>query len=198
MKQKYINKSGFTLIELSIVMVIIGLIVGGVFVGQDLIRAAEIRSTISQIEKYDASVMTFFGKYGEIPGDISSQNATNYGFTARSGATAHGDGNRIITGCDASGVAFDTKFGCEVELVWHDLSDAGLIAGRFIGTDQCCDNNGALTAPHTMNDFVPAAKISRGVNINIWGVPSSTSEVGGIKRSSHYYQFYKDFTATGS
>jgi len=42
---------GFTLIELSIVLVIIGLIVGGVLVGHDLIRAAGVRATISQVEK---------------------------------------------------------------------------------------------------------------------------------------------------
>jgi prepilin-type N-terminal cleavage/methylation domain-containing protein len=43
--------SGFTIIELSIVLVIIGLIVGGVLVGRDLIKAAEVLATISQIEK---------------------------------------------------------------------------------------------------------------------------------------------------
>jgi len=44
-------KSGFTLIELSIVLVIIGLIVGGILVGQDLIRAAELRKLYSEKEK---------------------------------------------------------------------------------------------------------------------------------------------------
>jgi prepilin-type N-terminal cleavage/methylation domain-containing protein len=43
--------AGFTLIEISIVLVIIGLIVGGVLVGHDLIRAAGVRATISQVEK---------------------------------------------------------------------------------------------------------------------------------------------------
>jgi len=47
----YSTDSGFTLIELSIVLVIIGLIVGAILVGQDLIKAAEIRSTISQVGK---------------------------------------------------------------------------------------------------------------------------------------------------
>jgi prepilin-type N-terminal cleavage/methylation domain-containing protein len=45
--------AGFTLIELSIVLVIIGLIVGGVLVGQDLVKAAGVRATISQIEKFN-------------------------------------------------------------------------------------------------------------------------------------------------
>lgn len=49
---------GFTLIELSIVLVIIGLIVGGVLVGKDLIIASEVRSQIGQIEKYNTAVHT--------------------------------------------------------------------------------------------------------------------------------------------
>ncbi len=53
------SQLGFTLIELSIVLVIIGLIVGGVLVGQDLIKAAETRATVGQVEKYNAAVNTF-------------------------------------------------------------------------------------------------------------------------------------------
>ena len=48
-------KRGFTLIELSIVLVIIGLIVGGILVGQDLINAAAIRAQIAQVEKYQTA-----------------------------------------------------------------------------------------------------------------------------------------------
>ena len=49
MNRSITKKQGFTLIELSIVLVIIGLIVGGVLVGQDLIKGAEIRATVAQI-----------------------------------------------------------------------------------------------------------------------------------------------------
>jgi prepilin-type N-terminal cleavage/methylation domain-containing protein len=47
---------GFTLIELSIVLVIIGLIIGGVLVGQDLIHAAQTRAAVSQLERYNSAV----------------------------------------------------------------------------------------------------------------------------------------------
>ena len=76
-------KVGFTLIELSIVLVIIGLIIGGVLVGRDLISAAGVRAQISQIEKYQSAVNTFRGKYGYLPGDISDPTAQQYGFAAR-------------------------------------------------------------------------------------------------------------------
>ena len=75
------QEQGFTLIELSIVLVIIGLIVGGVLVGQDLIRASEVRATITQIEKYNTAVNTFHAKFNAIPGDMSLVIATQFGFT---------------------------------------------------------------------------------------------------------------------
>src|ERR1700746_416796 len=84
---------GFTLIELSIVLVIIGLIVGGVLVGQDLIRAAEVRATISQIEKYNTAVNTFRGKYNALPGDLNAAAATAFGFSGRGIPPGAGDGN---------------------------------------------------------------------------------------------------------
>ena len=56
-------------------LVIIGLIVGGVLVGQDLIRAAETRAQITQFEKYQSAVNTFRGKFNAIPGDMNVATA---------------------------------------------------------------------------------------------------------------------------
>src|SRR5882757_2419229 len=97
------KEAGFTLIELSIVLVIIGLIVGGVLVGQDLIRAAEVRATISQIEKYNTAVNTFRGKYNALPGDMNSSTATAFSFATRGGAAGQGDGNGVIEGPGPNG-----------------------------------------------------------------------------------------------
>src|SRR5271170_3878378 len=90
------TNAAFTLIELSIVLVIIGLIVGGVLVGQDLIKAAQIRATVTQLEKYNTSVNTFRGKYNGLPGDL--QSPTNF-FPSVTGAgtgTGLGNGNALI------------------------------------------------------------------------------------------------------
>lgn len=95
---KRTQKSGFTLIEMSIVLVIIGLIVGGILVGRDLIRAAEVRQTVGQYERFNVAVNTFKGKYNCLPGDCV--NATQFGFTSIRGTTsqANGDGDGKING----------------------------------------------------------------------------------------------------
>src|ERR1700722_13172793 len=103
MKSEQTN--GFTLIELSIVLVIIGLIVGGVLVGQDLIKAAEVRAQISQIESYNTAVNTFRGKYSKIPGDMNVPPAEQFGFTDNgcAGTAGQRDGNGLIDGEDGAG-----------------------------------------------------------------------------------------------
>ena len=92
------RKRGFTLIEMSIVLVIIGLIVGGILVGQNLIRAAEVRATVSQVEKYQAAVATFREKFGALPGDIPDPGASSFGFQPRGQFAGEGDGNGILEG----------------------------------------------------------------------------------------------------
>jgi len=94
----HLGKQGFTLLEFSIVLVIIGLIIGAIMVGKDLIRTAENRAFFSQIEKYNSAVNTFKLKYNCLPGDCA--NGTSYGFSR------NGNGNGFVfavtSSCDPS------------------------------------------------------------------------------------------------
>lgn len=127
------NTSGFTLVELAIVLVIIGLIIGGVLAGQDLIRSATIRSVITDVEKINAAATTFRGKYNGLPGDLLNTKAVEFGLNTaaadgnRDGAAGRGDGNAVIEACAAAA----NGFGCETGLFWRDLSQAALIPGQF-------------------------------------------------------------------
>ena len=76
------SRDGFTLLELSIVMAIIGLIIGGIVVGQDLIMAARINSQLNQLEQLKSGTQAFQYKYNALPGDISYDHATQYGFAS--------------------------------------------------------------------------------------------------------------------
>lgn len=60
---------GFTLVELSIVLIIIGLLVGGVLIGQNLIESAKLSAFVSQMQQIDAAAAIFKDKYKALPGD---------------------------------------------------------------------------------------------------------------------------------
>ena len=125
------RRGGFTLIELSIVLVIIGLLAGGVLVGRDLIAAAALRSQITQIEKYNAAANTFRAKYGFLPGDLPANQAAALGFATRTGAYGDGDGNGYVNGKYGASVAQLPTLGGETVFFWTDLSAAKMIEGSF-------------------------------------------------------------------
>lgn len=130
---------GFTLIELSIVLVIIGLVVGGVLVGREMIRSAELRSVISELENFKAATMAFKGKYAALPGDMSNAEQfwgsdSNCPSTAANQlpkiATCNGDGNGLIgAGTDLNG----NSMRYEIYRYWQQLANAGLISGTYTG-----------------------------------------------------------------
>lgn len=107
-------RNGFTLIELAITLVIIGLIIGGVLYGRDLIRAAQTRLQVSQIERYNAAAETFRIKYNCLPGDCANASELNLG--------GDGDGNGQVNG------SLQKE---EAAYFWYHLSEAGLISGSY-------------------------------------------------------------------
>jgi prepilin-type N-terminal cleavage/methylation domain-containing protein len=119
------SKQAFTLIELSIVLVIIGLISAGVLVGRDLIRAAEVRSQVSQLEQMDTAVTTFRLKYSCLPGDCL--NAESFGLGVAGGDGRNGDGDGAIDYLTNN--PLDER---EAEHFWHHLGQANLINGSFV------------------------------------------------------------------
>ncbi len=71
-------KNGFSLIELSIVLIIIGLLVAGITGGQSLIESARNRNLISEMKNYDQALGTFYSLKDRLPGDINSDGIIGY------------------------------------------------------------------------------------------------------------------------
>lgn len=162
MRSSQDSMKGFTLVELSIVLVIIGLIVGGILVGQDMIKAAEIRATVAQVEKFNTAVNTFRTKYGSMPGDAISSQATAFGLfseTTLAGSAGHQDGNGMIEG-GSSGATVGIG---ETLAFWRHLSDASLLEASLgaAGNSAIVPTTGLLTANVTnISQSLPAAKTS--------------------------------------
>ena len=70
-----VSEKGFTLVELAVVMVIIGLLIGGILKGQEMIANAQVNSTIAQIRAVDAATSTFRDIYDAFPGDMLNPQA---------------------------------------------------------------------------------------------------------------------------
>lgn len=125
-------KRGFTLIELSMVLVVIALIVGGVVASRELVQAAKVRSAAKDITSYIAAVGAFKSKYNCLPGDCA--NATTF-FSNLSAAQTqnpqNGNGNGIYDGLtDGNAVGEGTV------RVWEELSKAGILGANYSGQYQ--------------------------------------------------------------
>lgn len=171
---KAYHRKGFTLIELSIVLVIIGLIVGGVLVGQNLISASKIRATVGQVEKFNTAVNAFRSKYGALPGDISATaagQAAAFGlffFTSIGNSTAYGDNNGVIEGGSSGGWVARG----ETLAFWRHLSEANLIDGAYgiSGNSEINAVNGETTGVVTViSQSLPPAHIGRGNHFIVYG-----------------------------
>ncbi|MEO0347769.1 MAG: hypothetical protein AAF153_00270 [Pseudomonadota bacterium] len=117
------KSKAFTLVELSIVLVTIGLIVFAITSGADMIKAAKLRNVIAEFKRYELAINVFRDKYNALPGDMS--NATDYWGTATScsgldpNGTCNGNGNGFIEWNSTN----------EMLRSWQMLRYAGLVEG---------------------------------------------------------------------
>lgn len=161
------REHGFSLVELSIVLVILGLLVGGILGGQALIRASELRSINTQINEFHVAINTFRTKYFALPGDM--ENATNFwgiaGGTTGSDTTCYNAVGAGTNTCNGNGDGyFHESAGLRPEHYhfWKHLANAGLIPGTYTGVQGPDDFKQVVAGENA-----PAAKIS-GVTFSVW------------------------------
>ncbi len=151
---------GFSLVELSIVLVILGLLTGGILAGQSLIRAAELRSVSTEYTRYVTAMQTFRDKYFALPGDMNNaisfwgRDTTTCGFQAGAAGTpgsCNGGGNGRVGNWAVEEA--DTEY--ELWHAWRQLALAGLIEGSFTAQGVIASNYRSA-----LGSNVPRSKLS--------------------------------------
>ncbi len=110
LRKKMTDNSGFTLVEIAIVMVIIGLLIGGVLKGQEMIKNAKIKRVVKTSDEMRAAVFTYQDRFGYLPGDDPDA------ITHTGAAVTNGNGNGQIAAA-------------EDEDVFIHMATVGLISG---------------------------------------------------------------------
>lgn len=175
---------GFSLVELSIVLVVLGLLTGGILTGQNLIRAAELRASTSQLTGYQAAILSFQDGYLALPGDM--RNATVFWgavgggggtgagcFNAESttNATCNGNGDGYINTADGGG-STPWEYG-ERWHAWKQLANAGMVEGAYTGkSDHATD----------ANTRTPGKNLPRGKAGNAY-----VALVGSVNTNANFY-----------
>lgn len=178
----------FSLVELSIVLVILGLLTGGILSGQSLIRASELRGATTDLAKYTSATYAFRDKYFALPGDLS--NAVKFWGRADGGAdltqncaapetdvnasnpaaTCNGNGDGTIGG---SG-----NLNTEGFRFWQHLSNAGLVEGQYTGVGGAMTAGWRLAIPGTNT---PIGRLPNSSFFPRWGT------VGGVCTAGYIY-----------
>ena len=134
------SQSGFTLIEIAIVLVIVGLLIGSILMGQELITAARVRNLLAQQDGVKTAYYGFVDRFGSPPGDYARANTTIPGIDGATAACGlptpnrgNGNGNQRI----------DSTNG-EFILAWEHLSRTGLLTGAYR-----CSGNTAVESTST-------------------------------------------------
>lgn len=153
---------GFSLVELSIVLVILGLLTGGILAGQSLIRASQLRAVTSEFSRYKTAIGAFRDKYFMLPGDINNATTfwtagtcpgTNANTTSPQGNTCNGDGDWAVEFSEASSTTSNGVF-----RAWQHLAMAGLVEGSYTGVSDNAGYSTAVASFTTPN--IPSSKLS--------------------------------------
>jgi prepilin-type N-terminal cleavage/methylation domain-containing protein len=135
------TQQGFTLIEIAIVLVIIGLLLGGVLKGQELITSARVRNLIAHQDGVKAAYFGFLDRYRALPGDYS-QATTN--IPGCSGCQ-NGDNNGQIL---LNGAVLESIG------AWEHLSKAGFITGSYVYSGTAASSNTPVNPYGSLNQLI--------------------------------------------
>ncbi len=161
-----LTQKGFTLVELAIVMVIIGLLIGAVLKGQAMIDDARQKRLVNDLQGISAAYFTYLDRYSAVPGD-------DPGGGRWTGVTA-GGGNGLIAGAEATP-------GGESQEAWQALRFAGLLSGDPNATGVPSLPRNPYGGAYGIGDFAFAGGIGTRNRIIAYTLPAQVAESIDIK-----------------
>lgn len=167
------KEQGFTLVELAIVMIIIGLLIAGILKGQQMIMNARITSTVSQIKAIDAAASTFSDMFSALPGDMAKAGTRLPACAGTCAQSGNQDG-RVGTAVGAA-----IALASENRAFFTHMAAADLITGVNITPA------GAVG----VGDEVPETEIGgSGFGVGFTANGAATSLIGAAMRAGHYLE----------
>lgn len=175
------NALGFTLVEISIVMIIIGLLIGGTFGGMKLIENMQVNRTVQDLKSIESAALTFKDTFGRLPGDIANPTVRLPNCAAAPCATG-GNGNRSIGGINVHTVAqtnTDERF-----TFWHHLQASDLISMDYSNSTDMNFGTGQPNCPadggyRLMGQIIGAWWAQQKINHLILITPHQSSALTG-------------------
>lgn len=121
--------SGFTLVELAIALMVIGLLIAGVLKGQELVENARVTQMVRQMDSYQTAMLSFQSIYSAVPGDMQNPGNRIVGCNV-SPCNLSGDNGGTVGVTSTTGFnAISTVLAAENRIFWVHLAKAGLITG---------------------------------------------------------------------
>jgi prepilin-type N-terminal cleavage/methylation domain-containing protein len=174
MKNNQFKNKGFTLVELAIVLMIIGLLIGGILKGQELITNARILTVTRQLKSYEAAIITFQDAYGALPGDITNPS-TRVPDCTTTPCSSPGNGNGYWDDATTENVN-----------VWIHMAKANLISG----VDTSATTMDTVSPPTSLGGMVTAPLSAR-----LSFILKGPGSIGGRSPSATAYVLIPSYAA---
>lgn len=127
------TRLGFTLIEMAVVLLVVGLLFAGIMRGQELLTAARVRGVVQELDGFRTAYFGFQDRFRSLPGDFPAATATLAEISLACGVPGNpgnGNGNQQVEGANGEAI-----------LAWDHLSKAHFLSARYT-----CEGNNVVNA----------------------------------------------------
>jgi prepilin-type N-terminal cleavage/methylation domain-containing protein len=195
------RQSGFTLVEIAIVLVIIGLLLGGILKGQEMITQARIKNVTNDFNGSTAAYFSYQDRYKAVPGDDGRASTRWASFGAKNGGSDGSIAGKYMDTppADPTTMTVDNTQNESLNFWWH-LRAAGFIPGPTTGAGAATQpnnavggiigvQNGAFTAPTNLTGLVVCSsnipdKIASAVDTQLDDQRSAAGSMRAYKQAS--------------